>query len=132
MIKKSIWVIDDDPIYQIIINKLIKKSDFFSTANSFKNGKEAIDFLQNTIKKDRLSPPDIILLDINMPIMDGWEFLEELEILKPGIEKKIIIYIVSSSIAVEDKNKSKKYSNVLGYISKPISIDDLIQLIPKD
>ena len=132
MIKKSIWVIDDDPIYQIIINKLIKKSDFFSTANSFKNGKEAIDFLQNTIKKNRLSPPDIILLDINMPIMDGWEFLEELEILKPGIEKKIIIYIVSSSIAVEDKNKSKKYSNVLGYISKPISIDDLIQLIPKD
>ena len=132
MIKKSIWVIDDDPIYQIIINKLIKKSDFFSTANSFKNGKEAIDFLQNTIKKDRLSPHYIILLDINMPIMDGWEFLEELEILKPGIEKKIIIYIVSSSIAVEDKNKSKKYSNVLGYISKPISIDDLIQLIPKD
>lgn len=132
MIKKSIWVIDDDPIYQIIINKLIKKSDFFSTANSFKNGKEAIDFLQNTIKEDRLSPPDIVLLDINMPIMDGWEFLEALEILKPEIEKKIIIYIVSSSIAVEDKNKAKKYTNVLGYISKPISIDDLIQLIPKD
>lgn len=132
MIKKSIWVIDDDPIYQIIINKLIKKSDFFSTANSFKNGKEAIDFLQNTIKKDRLSPPDIVLLDINMPIMDGWEFLEALEILKPEIGKKIIIYIVSSSIAVEDKNKAKKYTNVLGYISKPISIDDLIQLIPKD
>lgn len=132
MTKKTIWVIDDDPIYQIIINKLIKKSDFFSTANSFKNGKEAIDLLQNTIKKDSLSPPDIILLDINMPIMDGWEFLEALEILKPGIEKKIIIYIVSSSIATEDKNKSKKYSDVLGYISKPISIDDLIQLIPKD
>lgn len=132
MTKKTIWVIDDDPIYQIIINKLIKKSDFFSTANSFKNGKEAIDLLQNAIKEDSLSPPDIILLDINMPIMDGWEFLEALEILKPGIEKKIIIYIVSSSIATEDKNKSKKYSDVLGYISKPISIDDLIQLIPKD
>jgi CheY-like chemotaxis protein len=132
MTKKTIWVIDDDPIYQIIINKLIKKSDFFSTANSFKNGKEAIDLLQNTIKKDNLSSPDIILLDINMPIMDGWEFLEALEILKPGIEKKIIIYIVSSSIALEDKNKSKKYLDVLGYISKPISIDDLIHLLPKD
>ncbi len=132
MIQKTIWVIDDDPIYQIIINKIIEKSGLFSVVNSFKNGKEAIDFIQNTATNHNFLPPDIILLDINMPIMDGWEFLESLELLKSRINKKMIIYIVSSSIALEDRNKSKIYPDVLGYISKPITVDNLINIIPKD
>src|SRR3970282_656227 len=103
MRKKTIWVVDDDTIYQIIVNKIIQKSEMFSAISSFKNGKEALDAVNNSINDNEILP-DIILLDINMPIMDGWEFMEEMTLLKPSISKQIIVYVVSSSIAVEDKN----------------------------
>lgn len=128
--KKTIWVIDDDAIYQVIINKLIEKSQLFSANNTYINGKEAIDRL-NQIATNTELIPDIILLDINMPIMDGWEFMEEMKQIKPKIDKKIIIYIVTSSIALEDKKKSKQFSDIFDYISKPISMED-IQKIAKN
>ncbi|MFV5690258.1 response regulator transcription factor [Flavobacterium sp. ZT3R25] len=131
MIKKVIWVVDDDAIYQIIVNKIIQRSEMFSAISTFKNGKDAIDALQNSLENDKLLP-NIILLDINMPIMDGWEFMEEMELLKSQISKQIIIYIVSSSIAIEDKNKSKTYPDILGYLSKPITTNDLMMIASND
>ncbi|MBG6111659.1 CheY-like chemotaxis protein [Flavobacterium sp. CG_9.10] len=131
MRKKTIWVIDDDAIYQIIVNKIIQKSEMFSAISSFKNGKEAIDVVTNSLNNCE-SLPDIILLDINMPIMDGWEFMEELETLKSSITKQITVYIVSSSIAIEDKNKSKTYPDILGYLSKPINMNDLVLIASND
>ena len=128
MTKKSIWVIDDDAIYQILANKIIQRSELFYTVNSFVNGKLAIDALHIIIRKTTNTTekiPDIILLDINMPIMDGWEFMEEMSLIKSQVNKKIIVYIVSSSIAAEDKKKSKTYSDIVGYLSKPISMNDL-------
>ena len=127
MTKKVIWVIDDDPIYQIIINKIIQKSETFSTISTFKNGRIALDAFQQLLDNDT-ALPDIILLDINMPVMDGWEFMEELGLIKPKFMKQIVVYIVSSSIALEDKNKSKSYENILGYLSKPVTVDDLISI----
>lgn len=131
MRKKTIWVVDDDNIYQIIVNKIIQKSEMFSAISSFKNGKDAINAVSNSLNNIE-SFPDIILLDINMPIMDGWEFMEELQVLKPSINKQIIVYIVSSSIAVEDKNKAKSYPDILGYLSKPVNINDLILIAAND
>jgi len=131
MRKKTIWVVDDDTIYQIIVNKIIQKSEMFSAISSFKNGKDAINAVSNSLNNIE-SFPDIILLDINMPIMDGWEFMEELQVLKPSINKQIIVYIVSSSIAVEDKNKAKSYPDILGYLSKPVNINDLILIASND
>ncbi|MBP4142551.1 response regulator [Flavobacterium sp. I-SCBP12n] len=131
MTKKSIWVIDDDVIYQIIINKIIQRSEMFSSTSSFKNGKEAIDSLNNSLKNNS-DLPDIILLDINMPIMDGWEFMEEMGLIKPKLKKDIIVYIVSSSIAIEDKNRSKTYANILGYLSKPVTVNDLVLIASSD
>jgi CheY-like chemotaxis protein len=128
MEKKIIWVVDDDVIYQTIIQKLIKKAGVFSAHSSFMNGKEAINTLANTIQESEYLP-DVILLDINMPVMDGWEFMEEIKMMKSKISKKIIIYIVSSSIAIEDKNKSKTFTDIFGYIPKPISVDDLISIV---
>ena len=134
MTKKAIWVIDDDPIYQIIINKIIQRSEIFSTISSFKNGKEAIDALHDSVHNtaDNIEIlPDLILLDINMPVMDGWEFMEKMGLLKSKFSKNITVYIVSSSIATADKNKSKTYSDILGYLSKPVTINDL-ELIASD
>lgn len=125
MTKKAIWIVDDDAIYQIIANKIIQRSGMFSAISSFKNGKEAIEDLYNAVESN-VNLPDIILLDINMPIMDGWEFMEEMGAIKSKLSKEIIVYIVSSSIAIEDKNKSKSYENILGYLSKPITVNDLV------
>jgi CheY-like chemotaxis protein len=125
MSQKTIWVIDDDPIYQIIVNKIIQKSELFSSVYSFINGKDAIDALKKTLENNEL-PPNIILLDINMPIMDGWEFMEEMVLLKSQINELIHIYIVSSSIAFEDKSKAKNYSEIIAYLSKPVNSNDLI------
>jgi CheY-like chemotaxis protein len=122
---KTIWVVDDDPIYQIIVNKIIKKSELFLSVSGFKNGKDAIDALKNALEKNEVLP-NIILLDINMPIMDGWEFMDEMVLLKSKINEPIQIYIVSSSIALEDKNKAKNYSEIIAYLSKPITANDLI------
>ena len=67
-----------------------------------------------------------------MPIMDGWEFMEELGLIKPKFNKEIVVYIVSSSIAIEDKNKSKSYENILGYLSKPVHVNDLILIASRE
>lgn len=125
MIGKTIWIVDDDPIYQIIMKKIIRKSDIFVSACSFSNGKEAIDSLKKTISKNE-KLPDIILLDIEMPVLDGWGFMEEIAIIKPETNPKI--YISSSSIAIEDKKRAKNNPNILGYICKPITLDDLIKI----
>ncbi|MBQ0908829.1 response regulator [Flavobacterium sp. F-328] len=131
MTKKSIWIVDDDPIYQIIANKIIQRSDMFSEVTTFKNGREAMNIVHQVLE-NKNTIPDIILLDINMPVMDGWEFMEELTAIKPQIQKEFSVYIVSSSIAVEDKSKSKKYNDILGYLSKPISVNDLLLIALKD
>jgi CheY-like chemotaxis protein len=131
MRQKAVWIVDDDPIYQIVVNKIIQRSEKFSVILSFKNGKEAIDHLYLTAESN-VALPDIILLDINMPVMDGWEFMEQMDLLKCKFNKKIIVYIVSSSIAVEDKNKSKSHENILGYLSKPITVNDLLLISSDD
>ena len=81
------------------------------------------------LKTDESFIPSIIFVDINMPVMDGWEFMEEIKKIKSDIRKDIHIYIVSSSIAVEDKNKSATFSNIMGYIPKPISVNELIAIV---
>jgi CheY-like chemotaxis protein len=130
--KKIIWVVDDDIIYQTIIKKLIQKSECFSAFSNFINGKEVLTALYNTFELSDENLPDIILLDINMPVMDGWEFMDEFKTIKSKISKKINIYIVSSSIAIEDKKKAKTYIDIIDYIPKPITVNMLTALTSKE
>ena len=74
MIKKSIWIIDDDLTYKFIIQKIIAKSELFESVKTFSNGEEASIALKSTLNFPH-QIPDIILLDIEMPIMNGWEFM---------------------------------------------------------
>lgn len=127
MTEKTIWVVDDDPIYQIIMKKIILKSGMFSNVRSFSNGKEAIDVLRSNILKQK-THPNIILLDIEMPVLDGWGFMDEIATLKPQITGEIQIYISSSSIAIQDKERAKYNPDIFGYMSKPISLEDLVKI----
>lgn len=72
--------------------------------------------------KDDEKIPDILFLDINMPVMDGWHFLQEFAEIKPHLAKAVTIYMVSSSILNQDIEKAKSISDVTGYIVKPINV----------
>lgn len=131
MMKKVIWLVDDDQIYHIIMKKIINKSDVCSQVTSFYNGREAINALIEAITNNTAFP-DLILLDIEMPALDGWGFMNEWLELKKLINEEISIYISSSSIAFEDKQKAKNNPDILGYMSKPINADDLILICNND
>lgn len=128
MKNKIICIIDDDPVYQIIIRKVIEKAAILSKVISFQNGNEALISLENRLVSN-MEIPDIILLDIEMPLLDGWGFMEQLRPIRAQYTKAIAIYIVSSSIAPEDKEKAKSYCEVLGYLSKPLSSEALLTII---
>ncbi|MFD1094257.1 response regulator [Salegentibacter chungangensis] len=122
--KKSICVIDDDEIYQVIISSLLRKADVFSDSYFYTHPERALKALS-----DNHHPlPDVILLDINMPGMDGWEFLDLLCEMRDEDMRCVEIYIVTSSIARSDKEKAAEYDEVSGFISKPVGIGDLKQI----
>jgi CheY-like chemotaxis protein len=106
MTNKVIWLIDDDQIYHIIMKKIIDRLGVSSKVISFNNGQDAIQALEKTIENSGQFP-DLILLDIEMPVLDGWEFMNQWQLLKERLSQKIQIYISSSSIAIEDKQKAK-------------------------
>jgi len=122
---KLTCIIDDDTIYVSLLKKLIQLKKLCDNILVFKNGKEAIDFF-----KDSESLPDLILLDLNMPIMNGWEFLEAFNPINKQLGNITTpnLYVVSSSIDPVDSEKAKKIECVRDYISKPISIQNFEQI----
>ena len=116
----TLYVIDDDEMYQYIAIRTIESVDPTLKVNVFSNGREAIDSIQRDILSNE-KLPDMILLDLMMPILNGWGFLENYEALKPKIGKEILIYIVSSSYNPLDLNRAKEISDVTGYVVKPIT-----------
>lgn len=128
--RDTVCIIDDDIIHQFIMKKLVSsfKGDKEKKILTFSNGLEGINYIKSTINnKDLL--PDIILLDLNMPVMDGWQFMSEYERIFPELAKEIEIYILSSSDNPKDIEKVKEYQKVLGYLIKPISEEELEKLI---
>ncbi len=122
-----IAVVDDDTVYRRTVQKLLQSTELIENVLAFENGYFVLDYLQNQKNAEQL--PDIILLDINMPQMDGWAFLDAYDKLKPELSKDIRIYMVSSSSSKEDINKAKTYNSVASYISKPFSKKDLFQVL---
>ena len=96
-------------------NELVKKNEVSSAPLSFKNGKEALNYL---LSESGESSSFMILLDLNMPVMNGWEFLDELETIEIASRTKVAI--VTSSIDRADRMKAEKYETVDSYLSKPL------------
>lgn len=113
-------LVDDDEIVNFIGKKVIENTNLVNRIKVFLNGEEAINFLKANFKKPDLLP-EIIFLDLNMPIMDGFEFLEEYIKLEPRLGRKINIYIVSSSVSPTDMARINGISEVSDYIIKPIT-----------
>ena len=123
--KLTILIVDNDPIYQLVTKKLLSKSENDLIIDSFLNGEEA--FLR--ITENDIEYKKIILLDLDMPIMDGWDFLDAYYDKMLHEKFKDCIYIVASSIALEDKTKVKEYPTVKGFIEKPLNHEILENMI---
>ena len=122
-----VYVVDDDPLYIFSMKKVLKLTEFCSDAKFFKNGQEVLDELIPHLEEGVL--PDIMFLDISMPLMNGWELLDHL-VKYPRI-KEMKIFIVSSSIDPYDTGKSSSYDIVTDYIYKPITIEKMKELKAK-
>lgn len=118
----KVFIIDDDSIHQRIAQIMIEKHELFQSHKSYTNAQQALDFLNENIN-DAEALPDVILLDLNMPVLNGWDFLDLFENLQKNLKKKIKIYIVTSSVDEKDKIRSRSYTSVSGFISKPLSPD---------
>lgn len=125
---QKICIIDDDEIYIFLMKKSFAAMGIHQEVISFLNGADALEELLH-LKNNQEDLPGIILLDINMPIMDGWEFLNEFRKIQSENSSKIPIYIVSSSIANEDIEKSKQYPEIIDYLSKPLELETIVSII---
>jgi CheY-like chemotaxis protein len=118
----TVCLVEDEPIQTFITTKIIKMSGMVENIIIFKNGKEAYDKLRDIIIAEE-NLPEIILLDLNMPIWDGWQFLDEFT--KIPISSTVIIYILTSSNDPDDLKRAETYNLSKSYLVKPITLDQL-------
>lgn len=117
----KILFIDDDPITIMLCKMVITKTSFSKEIDTAKNGEEALEYFNALKTSNSIILPQLIFLDLNMPIMDGWEFLENFSSPTYSNFNNIKVVILSSTIDPEDIEKSKKYPMVIDFLSKPIS-----------
>ncbi|MGJ7030337.1 response regulator [Niabella hirudinis] len=120
----NIFIVDDDPIHRLLMDRLFARQPKTCKLHFFENGQKALEALRTSGVL-----PDLILLDIEMPVMNGWQFMEAFSGLDPALIDPIRVYMVSSSFSDEDQNRVKRYSRIKGYIVKPIRIEKIIELL---
>jgi len=124
----SLWVIDDDFLFRTCTEVLLKEANFASTIHLVDGAVNALKELNEIDSSNDISPPELILLDINMPEMNAWGFLDY--VLANGTIdfSKTSIYILSSSIDPRDKKKAKSYEILSGFVHKPLTPDSIEDL----
>ncbi|NOT77340.1 MAG: response regulator [Cyclobacteriaceae bacterium] len=127
---RSVMLIDDNEIDNLINQKMIESASITEHIYVHTGAKSAIEFLRNMEKLDLADKvlPDVIFLDIDMPLMDGFQFLDEFEKLSSSTKKKSKIVMLTSSINPQDFNRSKKYLNVKLYLNKPLNHESILAL----
>lgn len=126
---KSVLLVDDDDTSNFISEIIINKSSITESINTVKNGSEALNFVSTHCLKESCDEecPNLIFLDLHMPVMDGFDFLNKLKQKMPNHASCFKIYVLSSSNNPMDIDKAKEY-NIQGYIIKPLNLDKMREL----
>jgi CheY-like chemotaxis protein len=126
MIRKLpvIGIIDDNKIYQFMLTRIINNNNLAESIIAFSDGEKAIQYLTDN-KATNENIPDIIFLDVNMPILDGWQFIEEYASIKNEIKKKVVIFMLSSSVNPIDIERASRINEISDYIIKPMKLEEL-------
>lgn len=128
MCPDGILLVDDDTIFRKIVKMQIERHSLAERIWDCPNGMAAINFLEETLKEGG-KVPDVILLDLNMPVMDGWGFLERYEAVASTLEKPIDLYVLSSSINPTDIERAESNRLVRAYLTKPISNPEIARIL---
>lgn len=121
--KYDILIVDDEDIIIKLVRYLIVKSNLHVDPKAFLSAQDALDYL-STLGKN--TTPQIVLLDINMPDLDGWDFLDLL--IKSNYSEHVYVVIITSSINKSDRLRAEKYDIVAGYIEKPVSMNNMEEI----
>lgn len=114
----NVLIVDDDPVFVMIHKLKVKMSSISDNPQTYFNGKTAYDAILGGKEKEDTY---LIFLDINMPIMDGWELLNAIE--ESGTSNKVYVVMVTSSVDKRDREQAKKYSQVIGFYEKALNVD---------
>jgi CheY-like chemotaxis protein len=120
---KHLLLVDDNEVTNYLHTFLFLDMNMAEEVHSVLNGQEAIDYIKTCSKEDQ---PDLILLDINMPLMDGFEFLGHFENLDAN--ESIVILMVSTSIIPRDIERSKQFKKISGFVGKPLTKEKILKL----
>jgi len=124
----NLWIIDDDPMTSFYIKRLAELGELAGIISIYNKAQGAVDYLLHH-KKSNDHLPDIILLDIYMPELDGWGFLEAFQKIADQLSKKIEVYIISSSYHPKDVSRAKLIPEVKDYLQKPVTLEALREIV---
>ncbi|GAB4408968.1 MAG: response regulator [Bacteroidia bacterium] len=125
---KRVLIIDDDEINNFICIKNMKDSGFAEHASYCLHGQDGLEELRSALEERPEDLPDVIFLDIRMPQVDGWAFLEQYKALSNRFPKHIYLFILSSSVYRRDIERAGNYPQITDYIIKPLNRDNLRQI----
>jgi CheY-like chemotaxis protein len=126
-----ILLIDDDEPTNFLNRMVIEEVDCASRVEVMQSARDALKYLTNTTPEGTYPRPDLVFLDINMPAMDGWEFIEKYNQLPEDQKAKIIVVMLTTSFNPEDELKARKISGVSGFKNKPLTPEILMQILQK-
>jgi response regulator of citrate/malate metabolism len=124
----NLWIIDDDPMTSFYIKRLAELGDLADIITIYDKARGAVDYLLHH-RENPEHLPDVILLDIYMPDLDGWGFLQEFALIKTQLPKPVDIYIISSSGHLKDINRANSIPEVKAYIQKPVTKEKLREVV---
>jgi CheY-like chemotaxis protein len=123
---ETLWLIDDDSTFRYVFRRIVESHSLVDEFLEFENGADGYHALMKRL--DHKQQPDLILVDVNMPVLDGWGFLEKLgDFTQDQLRTKI--YLISSSVVGTDQYDVKRFPLLSGHISKPISVDKICALL---
>lgn len=120
--------IDDDPIDHFLMRHILSGKNYFDTTTYTFDGSLVLDYIEE-YRSEPEKLPDMIFVDLNMPLFSGWDFLKRMDQMQDGISKDIPVFVISSSLQPDDKMISSKYPFVQDFVGKPVDIKEIERIV---
>ncbi len=125
---RKLVFIDDDPIDHFLMKHILRGKNYFDTTTYTIYGSLVLDYIEEH-KSEPEKLPDMIFVDLNMPVFSGWDFLKRMELMQDELEKDIPVFVISSSLRPDDKRISSQYAFVQDFISKPVDVAEIERIV---